>query len=173
MGAPRYRRPGRIPILAQGSKIGTPLWNPPVVAVAEVRDAIGAALVTSIQGGRRPRRRQQGRRRNEAHHGGDREVSTLGVLHCGIMMGSASTLSARSVSAMSVRSGAPVDPSGVAPPPPERRQALALTHRRGLSASHCRRGILGALMPIFPAGLALPRRPAALSRRPGEPPADA
>jgi multiple sugar transport system substrate-binding protein len=37
--------------LAQGSKIGTPLWNPPVVAVAEVRDAIGAAIVTSIQGG--------------------------------------------------------------------------------------------------------------------------
>ncbi|HWT80681.1 MAG TPA: sugar ABC transporter substrate-binding protein [Candidatus Methylomirabilis sp.] len=37
--------------LAQGSKVGTPLWNPPVVAVAEVRDAIGAAIVTSIQGG--------------------------------------------------------------------------------------------------------------------------
>ncbi len=37
--------------LAQGSKVGTPLWNPPVVAVAEVRDAVGAALVTSIQGG--------------------------------------------------------------------------------------------------------------------------
>ena len=37
--------------LAQGSKIGTPLWNPPVVAVAEVRDAVGAAIVTSIQGG--------------------------------------------------------------------------------------------------------------------------
>jgi multiple sugar transport system substrate-binding protein len=37
--------------LAQGTKIGTPLWNPPVVAVAEVRDAVGAALVTSIQGG--------------------------------------------------------------------------------------------------------------------------
>jgi len=37
--------------LAQGSKVGTPLWNPPVVAVAEVRDAVGAAIVTSIQGG--------------------------------------------------------------------------------------------------------------------------
>jgi len=37
--------------LMQGSKIGTPFWNPPVVAVAEVRDAIGAAIVTSIQGG--------------------------------------------------------------------------------------------------------------------------
>lgn len=37
--------------LMEGSKIGTPLWNPPVVAVAEVRDAIGAAIVTSIQGG--------------------------------------------------------------------------------------------------------------------------
>jgi len=37
--------------LAEGSKIGTPLWNPPVVAVAEVRDAVGAAIVTSIQGG--------------------------------------------------------------------------------------------------------------------------
>ncbi len=37
--------------LKEGSKIGTPFWNPPVVAVAEVRDAIGAAIVTSIQGG--------------------------------------------------------------------------------------------------------------------------
>jgi multiple sugar transport system substrate-binding protein len=37
--------------LKQGSKVGTPLWNPPVVAVAEVRDAVGAAIVTSIQGG--------------------------------------------------------------------------------------------------------------------------
>ena len=37
--------------LMEGSKIGTPLWNPPVVAVAEVRDTIGAAIVTSIQGG--------------------------------------------------------------------------------------------------------------------------
>ena len=37
--------------LTQGSKIGTPFWNPPVVAVAEVRDAVGAAIVTSIQGG--------------------------------------------------------------------------------------------------------------------------
>ncbi len=37
--------------LKQGSKIGTPFWNPPVVAVAETRDAIGTAIVTSIQGG--------------------------------------------------------------------------------------------------------------------------
>lgn len=37
--------------LTVGSKVGTPLWNPPVVAVAETRDAIGAAIVTSIQGG--------------------------------------------------------------------------------------------------------------------------
>jgi len=37
--------------LKEGSKIGTPLWNPPVVAVAEVRDVIGNAIVTSIQGG--------------------------------------------------------------------------------------------------------------------------
>jgi multiple sugar transport system substrate-binding protein len=37
--------------LAQGSKVGTPFWNPPVVAVAEIRDAVGAAIVTSIQGG--------------------------------------------------------------------------------------------------------------------------
>jgi len=37
--------------LTVGSKLGTPLWNPPVVAVAECRDAIGAAIVTSIQGG--------------------------------------------------------------------------------------------------------------------------
>ncbi len=37
--------------LTQSSKVGSPLWNPPVVAVAEVRDAVGAAIVTSIQGG--------------------------------------------------------------------------------------------------------------------------
>ncbi|MBI2562249.1 MAG: sugar ABC transporter substrate-binding protein [candidate division NC10 bacterium] len=37
--------------LRLGSKVGTPFWNPPVVAVAEVRDAVGAAIVTSIQGG--------------------------------------------------------------------------------------------------------------------------
>lgn len=37
--------------LTVGSKVGTPFWNPPVVAVAEVRDAIGAAIVTAIQGG--------------------------------------------------------------------------------------------------------------------------
>jgi ABC-type glycerol-3-phosphate transport system permease component len=37
--------------LTVGSKVGTPRWNPPVVAVAECRDAIGAAIVTSIQGG--------------------------------------------------------------------------------------------------------------------------
>ena len=37
--------------LMLGSKVGTPFWNPPVVAVAEVRDAVGAAIVTSIQGG--------------------------------------------------------------------------------------------------------------------------
>lgn len=37
--------------LMRGSKAGVPLWNPPVLAVAEVRDAVGAAIVTSIQGG--------------------------------------------------------------------------------------------------------------------------
>ena len=37
--------------LKEASEVGTPLWNPPVVAVAEVRDAVGAAIVTSIQGG--------------------------------------------------------------------------------------------------------------------------
>ena len=37
--------------LTVGSKVGSPLWNPPVVAVAECRDAIGAAIVTAIQGG--------------------------------------------------------------------------------------------------------------------------
>ena len=37
--------------LTVGSKVGTPLWNPPVIAVAECRDAIGAAIVVSIQGG--------------------------------------------------------------------------------------------------------------------------
>ncbi|HSD51622.1 MAG TPA: sugar ABC transporter substrate-binding protein [Candidatus Methylomirabilis sp.] len=51
---PRGR--GKVPAdlgesLKEGSKIGTPLWNPPVVAVAEVRDAVGAAIVISIQGG--------------------------------------------------------------------------------------------------------------------------
>src|SRR5439155_839951 len=35
--------------LTVGSKVGTPLWNPPVVAVAECRDAIGAAIVTVLQ----------------------------------------------------------------------------------------------------------------------------
>ncbi|MBI1999856.1 MAG: sugar ABC transporter substrate-binding protein [candidate division NC10 bacterium] len=37
--------------LTQSSKVGSPLWNPPVIAVAEVRDAVGAAIVTAIQGG--------------------------------------------------------------------------------------------------------------------------
>jgi multiple sugar transport system substrate-binding protein len=37
--------------LAQGLKVANANWNPPVVAVAEVRDAVGAAIVTSIQGG--------------------------------------------------------------------------------------------------------------------------
>jgi multiple sugar transport system substrate-binding protein len=37
--------------IKEGSRIGTPFWNPPIVAVAEARDAIGAAIVTSIQGG--------------------------------------------------------------------------------------------------------------------------
>ena len=37
--------------LSQGLRVGNSAWNPPVVAVPEVRDAIGAAIVTSIQGG--------------------------------------------------------------------------------------------------------------------------
>jgi hypothetical protein len=37
--------------LNQGLRVGNSNWNPPVVAVPEVRDAIGAAIVTSIQGG--------------------------------------------------------------------------------------------------------------------------
>jgi multiple sugar transport system substrate-binding protein len=37
--------------LASGLRVGNPNWNPPVVAVPEVRDAIGAAIVTAIQGG--------------------------------------------------------------------------------------------------------------------------
>jgi len=37
--------------LVQGLRVGNSNWNPPVVAVPEVRDAIGAAIVTSIQGG--------------------------------------------------------------------------------------------------------------------------
>jgi multiple sugar transport system substrate-binding protein len=48
--------PARIPAdlaesLTVASKFGTPLWSPPLVAVDEVRDAIGAAIVTSIRGG--------------------------------------------------------------------------------------------------------------------------
>ena len=35
----------------QGLRVGNSNWNPPVVAVPEVRDALGAAIVTSIQGG--------------------------------------------------------------------------------------------------------------------------
>ncbi len=37
--------------LLQGSKVGSPFWNPPVLATGEVRDAVGEAIVTSIQGG--------------------------------------------------------------------------------------------------------------------------
>jgi multiple sugar transport system substrate-binding protein len=37
--------------LIQGLKVGNSNWNPAVVAVPEVRDAVGAAIVTSIQGG--------------------------------------------------------------------------------------------------------------------------
>jgi multiple sugar transport system substrate-binding protein len=37
--------------LLQGLRVGNPNWNPPIVAVSEVRDAVGAAIVTSIQGG--------------------------------------------------------------------------------------------------------------------------
>jgi multiple sugar transport system substrate-binding protein len=37
--------------LVQGLRVGNSNWNPPVVAVPEVRDALGAAIVTSIQGG--------------------------------------------------------------------------------------------------------------------------
>ncbi len=42
-------RAGRGP--RPGLRVGNSNWNPPVVAVPEVRDAIGAAIVTSIQGG--------------------------------------------------------------------------------------------------------------------------
>ena len=31
--------------------IGDPRWNPPVLAVSEARDAVGAAIVTAIEGG--------------------------------------------------------------------------------------------------------------------------
>lgn len=37
--------------LAAGSAVGTPLWNPPVVAVAEVRDVVGEVIVEAILGG--------------------------------------------------------------------------------------------------------------------------
>jgi multiple sugar transport system substrate-binding protein len=37
--------------LTVASKFGTPLWSPPVAAVDEMRNAVGAAIVTSIRGG--------------------------------------------------------------------------------------------------------------------------
>jgi len=35
----------------QQMKIGSPNWNPPVVAVSEARDIIGQVIVTAIEGG--------------------------------------------------------------------------------------------------------------------------
>ena len=57
----------------QGSKVGTPLWNPPVVAVAEVPRRHRRRHRDLDPGRRRQGRREQGGRRREAHHGRDRE----------------------------------------------------------------------------------------------------
>ncbi len=55
-GLKDMRGRGRVPAdladpRTQSSKVGLPPWSPPVVAVAEVRDAVGAAIGTSIPGG--------------------------------------------------------------------------------------------------------------------------
>jgi multiple sugar transport system substrate-binding protein len=48
----RVKFPAGLPeIIMESHRIGTPFWNPPMLAVAEARDAIGVAIVTSIQGG--------------------------------------------------------------------------------------------------------------------------
>lgn len=36
--------------IAQSLKLGTPQWNPPVLAVAEIRDVVGSVIVDAIQG---------------------------------------------------------------------------------------------------------------------------
>ena len=53
--SPEYVAANKYPELAenflQAMQIGDPRWNPPVLAVSEARDAVGAAIVTAIEGG--------------------------------------------------------------------------------------------------------------------------
>ena len=44
-------RPEAIGLAGKATAIGDPRWNPPVLAVSEARDAVGAAIVTAIEGG--------------------------------------------------------------------------------------------------------------------------
>ena len=53
--SPEYVSASAHPELAesflQATEIGDPRWNPPVLSVSEARDAVGAAIVTAIEGG--------------------------------------------------------------------------------------------------------------------------
>jgi multiple sugar transport system substrate-binding protein len=53
--SPEYTSQNKYPELAESfleaMSIGDPRWNPPVLAVSEARDAVGAAIVTAIEGG--------------------------------------------------------------------------------------------------------------------------
>jgi multiple sugar transport system substrate-binding protein len=53
--SPEYTSTSKNPELAENflkaTAIGDPRWNPPVLAVSEARDAVGAAIVTAIEGG--------------------------------------------------------------------------------------------------------------------------
>jgi multiple sugar transport system substrate-binding protein len=54
--SPQFHAADRAPELTQATLASlqlkdTPSWGPPWVAVGEIRDAIGAAIVTAIQGG--------------------------------------------------------------------------------------------------------------------------
>jgi ABC-type glycerol-3-phosphate transport system substrate-binding protein len=53
--SPEYTSQNQYPELAENfleaMTIGDPRWNPPVLAVSEARDAVGAAIVTAIEGG--------------------------------------------------------------------------------------------------------------------------
>jgi multiple sugar transport system substrate-binding protein len=53
--SPEYTEQNKYPELAEtfleAMTIGDPRWNPPVLAVSEARDVVGAAIVTAIEGG--------------------------------------------------------------------------------------------------------------------------
>jgi multiple sugar transport system substrate-binding protein len=53
--SPEYTAQNQYPELAdtflEAMTIGDPRWNPPVLSVGEARDAVGAAIVTAIEGG--------------------------------------------------------------------------------------------------------------------------